>query len=242
MTRSPFTTDPLRSVSLEHDEAWSVRPYELPPLPYPSDALEGFLSAEILEIHHGEHHRRYVDGLNETLEALAGARRAGGLERVQALTRALAFHGSGHVLHSLYWHSMSPDGGGEPSAALKTALEAGFGSVDLFRKHFAAAAKQAEASGWGVLAFEPLGRRLIVTAAESHQQMAFQGAIPLLVCDVWEHAYYLKYHHRRADYVDGFMEVVDWEFAARRLAEAVGRGAGRPDEGESARARGEQGG
>ena len=153
----------------------------------------------------------------------AEARRDEDFERIQSLTRALAFHGSGHVLHSLYWHSMSPQGGGDPEGELATALQAGFGSIDGFRKHFAAASKAAEASGWGILAFEPFGRRLVVTAAESHEQMALQGAIPLLVCDVWEHAYYLKYRDRRAEYVDGFMDVIHWGFAEKRLVEATRR-------------------
>lgn len=223
MTRSPFTADPLRSVSLERDEPWGSQRYELPPLPYPYDALDGFLNAEILELHHDHHHKKYVEGLNHALEQLAEARRDEDLEGIQSLTRALAFNGSGHVLHTLYWHSMSPQGGGDPQGELASALQAGFGSIDGFRKHFAAAAKAAEASGWGILAFEPLGRRLVVTAAESHQQMALQGAIPLLVCDVWEHAYYLRYHDRRAEYVDGFMDVIHWEFAEKRLVEAKRR-------------------
>jgi Fe-Mn family superoxide dismutase len=220
MSKSPFTVDPLGTLTGSLDLPWNPGEYELPPLPYPSDALDGFLSAEILEIHHGEHHRKYVDGLNEALSQLADCRREDDLERVGALSRKLAFNGSGHVLHTLYWSSMSPDGGGEPEGDLRSALEACFGSVDQFRAHFRAAAIQAEASGWGVLAYEPFGHRLVVTAAESHQQMVLQGAIPLLVCDVWEHAYYLRYQNRRADYVGGFFDVVNWDYAGRRLVRA----------------------
>ncbi|MBK8977040.1 MAG: superoxide dismutase [Planctomycetes bacterium] len=193
--------------------------YQLPPLPYASDALDGFLSQEILELHHDKHHAGYVRGLNSTLAALAEARTKGDYSGIKALSRALAFHGSGHVLHTLYWHSMSPNGGGSPKdGVLKTMLDASFGSVDGFRKQFGAATKQAEASGWGILAYEPLGDQLIVTAAESHQQMAVQGAIPLLVCDVWEHAYYLRYQNRRNDYVDAFFDVIHWDFAEQHLA------------------------
>ncbi len=195
--------------------------YTLPPLPYPKDALDGFLSAEILEIHHDRHHAGYVKGLNRTLAAMEEARAKGDYGAIKSLTRALAFHGSGHVLHSLYWQSMSPDGGGDPKdPALEQALAASFGSVDAFRKHFAAATKAAEASGWGILAWEPLGQRLVVLAAESHQQMGLQGSVPLLVCDVWEHAYYLRYENRRGDYVKGFLDVMNWDFAAERLAAA----------------------
>ena len=197
-------------------------PYALPPLPYAANALDGFLSAEILTLHHDKHHAGYVAGLNQALEALAAARAAGKMDDVKSLTRAVAFHGSGHVLHSLYWNSMSPQGGGAPAGELQAMIEASFGSVDAFRGQFAAATKQAEASGWGILAYEPFGNRLLVLAAESHQQMAVQGAVPLLVCDVWEHAYYLRYQNRRAEYVDKFFEVIDWKFAAERLKAARG--------------------
>jgi Fe-Mn family superoxide dismutase len=223
MSKSPFTVDPLGLRTPRSDLEWSQVQYELPQLPYPLDALDGFLSAEILEIHHGGHHQKYVDGLNTTLEELAEARRQDEPSRIQALSRALAFHGSGHVLHTLYWNSMSPNGGGEPGGELKRALEICFGNVDGFREHFAAASREAEASGWGILAYEPLAHRLVVTAAESHQNMVFQGTIPLLVCDVWEHAYYLKYHQDRAAYVKGFMDVIHWDFAARRLAQCTQR-------------------
>lgn len=192
--------------------------YALPPLPYEKTALDGFLSAEILELHHDKHHAGYVKGLNATLKAMEDARAKGDYAAIKSLSRALAFHGSGHVLHTVYWHSMSPGGGGKPKGELKALLEASFGTCDGFRKHFAAATKAAEASGWGVLAYEPLGDRLVVLAAESHQQMGFQGTVPLLVCDVWEHAYYLRYQNRRAEYVDKFFDVINWDFADKHLA------------------------
>lgn len=204
------------------DAAARAAPAEitLPPLPYAKDALDGYLSAEILELHHDKHHAGYVKGLNDALAGLAEARTKSDFGRIKDLTRAVAFHGSGHVLHTLYWDSMSPKGGGEPGADLAKELERSFGSVDAFRKQFAAAAKNAEASGWGILAYDPMLARCVVLAAESHQQMALVGAIPLLVCDVWEHAYYLRYQNKRADYVDGFWTVANWEFAGRRLATA----------------------
>ena len=198
----------------------SVQEYSLAPLPYANNALDGYLSAEILELHHDKHHAGYVAGLNKALSDLAEARSAGNLGAVKPLSRAIAFHGSGHVLHTLYWNSMSPNGGGDPSGDLKSALESSFGSVDAFRKHFAEATKNAEASGWGILAYEPLGDRLVILAAEVHQQMTIQGTVPLLVCDVWEHAYYLRYQNRRAEYVDKFFDVVHWNYAAERLAKA----------------------
>ena len=197
--------------------------YTLPPLPYPTNALDGFLSQEILELHHGKHHAGYVRGLNETLVAMAEAREKGNFASIKSLSRALAFHGSGHVLHTTYWHSMSPSGGGEPGPVLRALLGKSFGSTDAFRQHFAAATKATEASGWGILAYESLGDRLLVLTAESHQQMGVPGTLPLLACDVWEHAYYLRYRNRRAEYVDRFFEVINWGFAERHLA-ALRRG------------------
>jgi Fe-Mn family superoxide dismutase len=199
----------------------SPQAYTLPPLPYPKNALDGFLSAEILELHHDKHHAGYVKGLNNALAGLEEARKKGDFTHVKALERELAFHGSGHVLHSLYWNSMSPNGGGQPPARLAQALTASFGSVDAFRKQFAAASKAAEASAWGVLAYEPLGNRLLILAVEDHQNMSFQGSYPLLVCDVWEHAYYLRYKNDRGSYVDKFFDVINWQFADQRLAEAL---------------------
>lgn len=196
------------------------KPYVLPPLPYAKNALDGYLSAEILEIHHDKHHAGYVKGLNDAMASMEAARKKGDFSQIKSLERALAFHGSGHVLHTLYWNSMSPKGGGNPTGDLKQAIETSFGSVDAFRKQFAAATKAAEASSWGALAWEPLGNRLIVLALEDHQNMGFQGSIPLMVCDVWEHAYYLRYKNDRGSYVDKFFDVVNWDFAAKRLKEA----------------------
>lgn len=196
------------------------REYVLPPLPYAKNALDGYLSAEILELHHDKHHAGYVKGLNEALASMADARKKGDFAQIKSLERALAFHGSGHVLHTLYWNSMSPKGGGTPGGELAQAINASFGSFDAFRKQFAAATKAAEASSWGVLAWEPLGNRLLTLAVEDHQNMTVQGAVPLLVCDVWEHAYYLRYKNDRGTYVDKFFDVANWNFAAKRLQEA----------------------
>jgi Fe-Mn family superoxide dismutase len=192
--------------------------YVLPPLPYAKNALDGFLSAEILEIHHDKHHAGYVAGLNKALADLDAARQSGQFTAIKELERALVFHGSGHALHSLYWVSMNPAGGGQPkTGALAKLIDASFGSFEGFKKQFAASAKAAEASSWALLSYEPLGDRLIITAAENHQNMAFQGSTPLIACDVWEHAYYLRYRNDRAGYVDKFFDVIDWTAAEERL-------------------------
>jgi Fe-Mn family superoxide dismutase len=201
--------------------ATGTKEYTLPPLPYAKDALAPFLSAEILELHHDKHHAAYVKGLNKALADLDGARQSGKLTAIKELERDLAFHGSGHVLHSLYWESMSPKGGGRPKGNLARLIDQSFGSFDGFKAQFAASARAAEASAWALLSYEPLGQRLIVSAVENHQNMAFQGSVPLIACDVWEHAYYLQYKADRGAYVDKFFDVVHWDGAEARLKTAL---------------------
>lgn len=196
--------------------------YRLPPLPYGYDALEPAIDKETLTIHHDKHHAGYVDNLNKTLAELEVARRAEKFDHVQALSRDLAFNGAGHVLHSLYWVSMMPRGGGEPKGELANAIADSFGSFAAFKGQMTAATTRVEASGWGVLAYEPVSRRLIVLQAERHEDLTIWGVVPLMVIDVWEHAYYLKYQNRRADYVKAFWEVANWDGVGQRLKLARG--------------------
>ena len=194
--------------------------YVLPPLPYAYDALEPFLGATTLRTHHDKHHQGYVNGLNGTMKKLAEARQNMDFGRIKALSRALAFHGSGHIFHTIFWNSMKP--GGTPVAGkLAELARRDFGSVDAMKAQFAAATKAVEASGWGVLAVEPIGGKLIVLQAEKHQNLTFWGCTPLLVCDVWEHAYYLDYKNSRGEFVDGFMEHANWKFAEVHLDAAL---------------------
>ncbi len=191
------------------------QPYSLPELPYKS--LEPAIDDATLALHHDKHHAGYVKGANAAVEALAKARDAGDFGAVKSWERELAFHGSGHALHTLYWASMWPGGRGEPSGDLAKAVEASFGSREKMLAQFAAATKAVEASGWGVLAWEPMGQRLVVLQAERHQDLTVWGCVPILVCDVWEHAYYLKYQNRRPDYVDAWMKIIDWDSASARF-------------------------
>lgn len=190
--------------------------YTLPPLPYKADALEPHYDARTLQIHHDKHHAGYVRGLNGAMEKLQAARSNGDYKTIKALSRALAFAGSGHVLHCLFWHSMTPEGSEMPEP-LAQAMTNSFGSVDHGIAQFAAATKAVEASGWGVLAWEPISQSLVILQSEKHQNLTFWGVTPLLVCDVWEHAYYLKYQNRRADWVDAFLKLANWSFASERL-------------------------
>lgn len=191
--------------------------YALPPLPYGYDALAPLYEERMLKVHHDAHHAAYVKGLNDTLDKLAAARTANDFAAVQAQSNALAFHGSGHMLHSLFWHSMAP-GGGKMNDDIAKALTTNFGSADGAKAQFAAAAKAVEGSGWAVLAFEPIAGKLLILQSEKHQNLTIWGVAPLLVCDVWEHAYYLQYQNKRADWVDNFMKLANWDFAAQRLA------------------------
>jgi len=192
--------------------------YTLPELDYSYDALEPHLSAEILELHHGKHHAGYVAGANTTFEKLGEARESGDFGTINQLEKNMAFHLSGHVLHSLLWKNMAPDGGGEPEDELAAAIKEHFGAVDAFRTQMTEAALNVQGSGWGALSWEPMGRRLIVEQVYDHQGNVGQGGPPLLVLDMWEHAYYLQYKNVKADWVDAFWQLVNWPDVAERFA------------------------
>ncbi|WP_194894007.1 superoxide dismutase [Catenulispora pinisilvae] len=194
--------------------------YTLPDLPYDYSALEPAITGEILELHHAKHHAAYVKGANDTLEQLAEARDKGQLGGLVGLEKTLAFNTSGHVLHTLFWQNLSPDGGDKPDGALATALERDFGSFDAFRKQLTAATASVQGSGWGVLAHEPLADRLIVTQVYDHHGNVAAGMTPLLVFDAWEHAYYLQYRNVRPDYVEKLWSIVNWADVAARFSAA----------------------
>lgn len=194
--------------------------YSLPPLPYAYDALEPHIDKETLTIHHDKHHAGYVKKLNSALRKLSDARESSDYSLIKHLSRDLAFNGSGHILHSLYWQSMSPKGERKPKGTLLAAMLKDFGSLKNFNDQFQSATKAVEGSGWGILCFEPLGNRLIILQAEKHQNLSMWDVYPLLVCDVWEHAYYLKYQNRRGKYIENFMEIINWSTAENRYLEA----------------------
>lgn len=198
--------------------------YELPPLPYAYDALEPHIDEQTMRLHHDKHHLSYVNGLNSALEKLAAARQAGDFALVKHWSREAAFHGSGHLLHSIFWPNMAPAGSGPsaPQGDLGAQITKDFGSVDAFKAHFTAAAGAVEGSGWALLAWEPNAGQLVVLTAEKHQNLTQWGVVPLLVLDVWEHAYYLKYQNNRGAYVNAWWNVVNWADVAERFAAARG--------------------
>ena len=194
--------------------------YTLPELPYDLAALEPHYSAEVLELHHDKHHKAYVEGANTTLDKLDQARTSDDYGSINQLQKNLAFHLSGHVLHSMFWENLSPDGGGEPDGELLAAVKEGFGSFEHFQNQISEAATNVQGSGWGALTWEPLGQRLIVEQIYDHQSNVGQGAPPLLVLDMWEHAYYLQYKNVKADWVKAYWKIVNWPDVAARFARA----------------------
>ncbi|MCC9310597.1 superoxide dismutase [Kitasatospora sp. RB6PN24] len=195
--------------------------YTLPDLPYDYSALERAMSAEILELHHSKHHAAYVKGANDTIEQLAEARDKEQFGGLVGLQKTLAFHLSGHVLHSLFWQNLSPDGGDRPDGALGDAIEEHFGGFEAFKKQLTAATVGVQGSGWGILSWEPLGKRLIVEQVYDHHGNVGQGTTPLLAFDAWEHAYYLQYRNVRPDYVTRLWDVVNWSDVAARFSAAT---------------------
>jgi Fe-Mn family superoxide dismutase len=194
--------------------------YSLPDLAYDYAALEPHYSGEILELHHGKHHNAYVTGANLTLEKLEAARAANDFAAIVGLEKTLAFNVAGHVLHSIFWTNMSPEGGDKPTGDLAAALDNDFGSFDAFKNQLSQVTTLVQGSGWGILAWEPLGQKLIINQVYNHHENVTTGSIPLLVIDAWEHAYYLQYKNVRADYVTAFWNIVNWNDVQARFAKA----------------------
>ncbi len=197
-----------------------MQPYRLPDLDYDYGALEPHVSGRIMELHHGKHHAAYVKNANAVLERLDEARARGEFERLPALEKALAFNLSGHVLHALFWKNLVPQGGGEPSGELARALERDFGGFEAFRRHLNEAAASIMGAGWAALVWEPVGQRLLITQVYDHQSNLAQGGVPLMVIDAWEHAYYLQYQNRKAEFFEAVWNLWNWKDIAQRYRAA----------------------
>lgn len=209
-----FESDALAASSAEN------KPFnilELPPLPYPEDALEPVIDKETVKIHHGKHFAAYVAGLNKDIKNLEQVRQSGSYESIKPITSNLAFNISGVILHWIYFSTIGPSAGSKPGPKLESLIKRDFGSFETFWKQFSSASKSVEASGWGVLAWEPFSEKLLILQAEKHQNLTSWGCMPIMVCDVWEHAYYLKYQNRRAEYVENFAKIIDWAQVEGRL-------------------------
>jgi Fe-Mn family superoxide dismutase len=191
--------------------------YKLPDLDYEYAALEPHISARIMELHHSKHHQAYVTGANAALDAMAEARESNSFANLPKLQKDLAFNLGGHVNHSIFWQNLSADGG-EAEGELLAALNENFGSYEKFKNHFSAAALGIQGSGWAYLAWDAIGNRLIIGQLYDQQGNLAMGNLPLLMLDMWEHAFYLDYQNVKADYVKAFWNIVNWSDVAKRFA------------------------
>lgn len=195
--------------------------HRLPPLPYRYEDLEPYIDRQTMELHHLKHHQSYVDGLNRAEEEIQKARKSGNYDLLKHWKRELAFHGAGHYLHTIFWNVMNPNGGGQPSGALRRQIEQDFGSFSNMKEQFSEAASQVEGGGWALLVWSPRAHRLEILQAEKHQNLTQQDVVPLLVLDVWEHAYYLRYQNERDQYIDQWWNIVYWPEVEKRFLEAI---------------------
>lgn len=200
--------------------------YALPDLPYDYAALEPYISGRIMELHHGKHHQAYVNGANTAVEQLAEARDAASFGAIGTLEKNFAFHLGGHVNHSVFWPNMSPDGGDKPTGELAAALDEHFGSFDAFRAHFQANALAIQGSGWSILAWDVISQRPFIVQLYDHQGNTPVCLVPLLLLDMWEHAYYLQYANDKASFVAQWWNVVNWADVQARFERARGTTSG----------------
>jgi superoxide dismutase, Fe-Mn family len=196
--------------------------FELPPLPYASDALEPHIDAKTMEIHHGKHHGTYTTNLNKALEGHSDLQGKSieellaGLDSLpESIRTVVRNNGGGYANHNLFWEIMSPNGGGQPSGDLAQAINSAFGSFDAFKEKFANAGVTRFGSGWAWLIVES-GGGLSITSTPNQDTPLMEGKTPILGLDVWEHAYYLNYQNRRPDYIAAWWNVVNWDEVARR--------------------------
>lgn len=200
--------------------------HELPPLPYAPDALEPHIDAQTMQIHHGKHHAAYVTNLNKALESASSLQNKSAEELIKDLNAvpegirtAVRNNGGGHVNHTMFWQIMGPNAGGEPTGALADAINAAFGSFAAFKEKFNAAGVGRFGSGWAWLVLDKDGK-LAVTSTPNQDNPMMEGMAPVMGCDVWEHAYYLKYQNRRPDYLAAWWNVVNWAEVTKRYAAA----------------------
>ncbi|ANC29967.1 superoxide dismutase [Isoptericola dokdonensis] len=200
--------------------------YTLPDLPYDYSALEPHISGKIMELHHDKHHAAYVTGANTALDKLAEARESGDLAAVNLHEKNLAFNLGGHVNHTVFWNNLSPEGGGEPEGELAEAIKDQFGSFAAFQAQFTAVATGIQGSGWSVLGWDSIGGRLAIFQLFDQQANVPVGITPILMLDMWEHAFYLDYLNVKADYVKAFWNIANWQDVAARLERARTQTAG----------------
>jgi superoxide dismutase, Fe-Mn family len=203
-------------------------PFTLPNLPYPADALEAAIDKTTMEIHHGKHHKTYVDNLNAALQghdALLGKPIEQLMRDIntvpQDVRQKVINNGGGHANHTMFWEIMGPSGGGNPSGNLAQAIDSTFGSLDNLKAKIKEAGLGRFGSGWAWLVID--GGKLAITSTANQDTPLMSGHSPILGVDVWEHAYYLRYQNKRADYLDAWWKVVNWDAVNKRFAAAGGK-------------------
>ena len=208
-----------------------MKKYELPPVPYPYDALEPHIDARTMEIHHTKHHQAYTDKLNAALEKCPQEIQdkdiveiLSNLKQIPAdQLSAINFNGGGFDNHRIFWNNMKPNGGGEPAGSIASAINSSFGSFSNFKEKFSSTTALIQGSGWGWLAYNPSSKKVEYKSMPNQTSPRTEGLIPLLGCDVWEHAYYLKYQNRRPDYISAWWNVINWDDVTKRFDEAKNR-------------------
>jgi len=194
--------------------------YILQPLPYNENFLEPYMDAETMHLHYTFHHGGAVKGANKDLAMIKKALDENNVETVDFWTKKLSYHFSSHVLHSIFWTNLT-NKKNDPSGDLLKRIEKNFGSYDKLKVLIAETSKNVDGNGWGILAYQPYSDSLTVLQCENHEKLTQWGAIPLLVIDVWEHAYYLKYKNKRTDFVDALLNIINWDNVAQRLNTAL---------------------
>lgn len=201
--------------------------HELPALPYPNNALEPHIDEQTMMIHHDRHHATYVTKLNAALEGHSDLQSKGIEELIadldsipESIRNAVRNNGGGHANHALFWQLLSPNGGGQPSGALADAIDKELGGFDKFKEDFANAGATRFGSGWAWLSVDKNGK-LEVSSTPNQDSPVMEGKTPILGCDVWEHAYYLKYQNKRPDYINAFWNVVNWDEVSKRYEAAT---------------------
>ncbi len=199
--------------------------FELPPLPYAYDALEPYIDTQTMQLHHDKHHAAYVNNLNAALQSSAELASLSVEDLVRRLKdvpesarTAVRNNGGGHVNHSMFWQIMKPNGGGQPSGELASAIQQAFGSFDAFKTQFNDAGVKRFGSGWTWLVIDQSGKLAVISTANQDSPL-MDGLYPVMGNDVWEHAYYLKYQNRRPDYLNAWWNVVNWDEIARRYSQ-----------------------
>lgn len=208
-----------------------MKKYELPPVPYPYDALEPHIDARTMEIHHTKHHQAYTDKLNAALEKCPQEIQdkdiveiLSNLKQIPAdQLSAINFNGGGFDNHRIFWNNMKPNGGGEPAGSIASAINSSFGSFSNFKEKFSSTTALIQGSGWGWLAYNPSSKKVEYKSMPNQTSPRTEGLIPLLGCDVWEHAYYLKYQNRRPDYISAWWNVINWDDVTKRFDDAKNR-------------------